>query len=137
MRSYSPSFHIGKKAIVMGRLTDPDLTTIGEYATVGLDATITAHLWLILPSGKREYLTAPVKIGKHSLIGGGAGVMPGCTIGEYAIIQPGSLVQPYTAVPAGEIWGGNPASFQAKRNGIQKDPKTTPVKEEQDVDVTA
>ena len=117
MLAYSPSIHIGKATQIGGRLTDPDLTEVGDYVIVGTGTTIAGHMWMTTPSGKREYFTAPVKIGNHAIVGGACGVMMGCTIGDYSVIQPLSYLAPHTQVPPGEIWGGNPACFQAKRKG--------------------
>src|SRR5262249_38521468 len=97
-------------------------------AIIGIGAGISAHLWMTSPSGKRIYITAPVKIGKRVFVGGGALVMLGCTIGEDAVVQPCSYLPPHTEVPPGEIWGGNPASFQRKRpqksDGVSEGPAT-------------
>jgi hypothetical protein len=115
-QSYSPSVHIGKGVEMAGRLTDPDLTTIEDHVTIGQGATISAHLWMTSRTGKRMYVSAPVKIGKRAFLGGGSAIGLGCTIGEDAVILPFSVLSPHTVVPAGEIWGGNPACFQGKRD---------------------
>jgi hypothetical protein len=120
MRAYSPSVHIGKGAQIVGRLTDPDLTEVGESAVIGVGATISAHIQMVLPSGRREYITAPVKVGSFATVGGGATVTCGCTIGEYAVILPHSYLAPYTEVPPGEVWGGSPASFQKRRTRMRE-----------------
>jgi hypothetical protein len=116
MRGYSPSVHIGKGAQIAGHLWDPDLTEVGDFAVLGVGVTVAAHLLMILPSGKHAYITAPVKIGKHAMVGTGTTVTAGCVIGDYAVILPHSFLAPHTKVPAGEIWGGSPASFQRGRN---------------------
>ena len=40
-------------------------------------------------------------------------ILKGCTIGDNSIIAAGSVV--CSDVPAGEIWGGNPAKFIKKQ----------------------
>src|SRR5262245_58936474 len=75
LESYSPSVHIGKGAQIGGRLSDPDSTIIGDFAIVGWGATISCHLWMTSPTtGRREYITAPVKVGQYAMVGSGAGV---------------------------------------------------------------
>lgn len=51
--------------------------------------------------------TAPVHIGPRVFLGANAIVCKGVTICEKAAIAAGSVV--VSSVPAGEIWGGNPA----------------------------
>jgi acetyltransferase-like isoleucine patch superfamily enzyme len=114
-RSYSPSVNIGKGVGIAGRLTDPDLTTVEDFVTIGKGAVISAHVFMHTQSGRRVYVSAPVKICRHAFVGGGAVVTPGCIIGENAVIMPFSVLKPHTIIPAEEIWGGSPACFQKKR----------------------
>lgn len=51
----------------------------------------------------------PVRICDNAFIGGKSIILKGVTIGENSIIGAGSVVT--KAVPANEIWGGNPAVF--------------------------
>lgn len=53
-----------------------------------------------------ETLTAPVKIGDHVWIGGGAIIMPGVTIGNNVVIGAGSVVT--KDIPSNTIAYGNP-----------------------------
>lgn len=55
----------------------------------------------------REYITAPVKIGKNVWIGEGVMILPGVTIGDGAIIGAHSVVN--TDVPSACIVVGSPA----------------------------
>jgi acetyltransferase-like isoleucine patch superfamily enzyme len=112
---YSSSLHLGKKLEGGGRLEDPDLTWIGDKVLMGAGVAIAAHFWTNLPNGKTFYVTAPVKIGSRATIGAYSVVSMGCQIGEDAIIQPQSYLEPYTKVPAGEVWGGRPAVFIQNR----------------------
>lgn len=67
----------------------------------------------------REYITAPVKIGKNCWLGEGVIVMPGVTIGDGCVIGAHSIVN--TNIPAASIAIGSPAkvikqfSFEEKR----------------------
>ena len=55
----------------------------------------------------REYITAPVKIGKKVWLGEGCIVMPGVTIGDGSIIGAHSVVK--KDIPAESIAVGSPA----------------------------
>jgi len=120
LRAYSPSLRIGKGAQIFGLLSDPELTEVGEGVVIGADALIAAHARTALPNGKTVYFSSPVKIGARATVGGGTLVSFGCVIGEDALIEPMSYLPPNTEVPAGEIWGGRPATFQSKRARVRK-----------------
>jgi hypothetical protein len=115
MRGYAPAVHMGKGVQMAGQLMDPDLTEVGDFALIGAGAMIAAHLWTILPTGKRLYFTSRVKIGARATVGGGSIVSCGCTIGEDAVIEPQSYLAPFTEIPASEIWGGRPAVYVRTR----------------------
>lgn len=119
MRAYSASVHLGEGVQMAGRLADPDLTEVGDGVIIGADAVIAAHAWTALSNGKRVYVSAPVKVGARATVGAGTLVSYGCVIGEDSLIEPMSYLPPATSVPAGEIWGGRPASFQAKRTPLR------------------
>jgi hypothetical protein len=115
IRGYSYSMHFGDKVQGSGKIEDPDLTWIGDRVVMGAGVAIGAHFWNNLPSGKRVFVTAPVRIGARATIGAYSLVSLGCQIGEDSIIEPHSYLLPHTEVPAGEIWGGRPAIFIKKR----------------------
>jgi acetyltransferase-like isoleucine patch superfamily enzyme len=112
---YSYPIRFGGSVHGSGKLEDPDITEIGERVVMGAGVAIAAHFWNNLPSGKRVFVTAPVKIGDRATLGAYSLVTLGCQIGEDAIIEPHSYLLPHTEVPAGEIWGGRPAVFLKKR----------------------
>lgn len=120
IRAYCPTLNIGEEAQIFGTLWDPDLTEVGERAVIGAGAMIAAHAWTALPNGKLVYVTAPVKIGARANVGAGTLVNYGCVIGDDTLIEPMSYLPPFTEVPAGEAWGGRPASFQQKRTRLRK-----------------
>jgi acetyltransferase-like isoleucine patch superfamily enzyme len=113
---YSYSMHFGRSVQGSGKIEDPDLTEIGDRVVLGAGVAIGAHFWNNLRSGKRVYVTAPVKIGARATIGAYSLVSLGCQIGEDAIIEPHSYLLPHTEVPAGEVWGGRPAVFIKNRS---------------------
>lgn len=88
---------------------------IGEWTTMGSKCYITDHTHggttreeLEKPPRMRELVSrGPVIIGKHVHIGEGVSIMPGVTIGDYALIGAGSVVT--RDVPAYSIAVGSPA----------------------------
>lgn len=60
-----------------------------------------------VPEIRTNIRTAPVTIGNRAFIGLDAIICKGVTIGAEAIVAAGSVVT--TDIPAGEVWGGNPA----------------------------
>jgi FkbH-like protein len=118
LRAYSPAVHLGPRVRNWGYLYDPDLIELGERALIGGRALIVAHSVTVRPDGASVYVSAPVKVGKRVTIGGDALVSLGCTIGDDAIVETGAVVSAFTHIPAGEIWGGNPAVFRRHRDEI-------------------
>ena len=98
---------IGKSVqILTDSLNDAHMVTLGDGVVVGGNATINGHL-----VERGEIVLAPVKVGNNAVIGGGSIVQPGCTIGEGAVVASRAGVPKWTEIPAGEAWGGIPASF--------------------------
>ncbi len=80
----------------------PDLITLEAGAIVGYDATLLCHEFL-----QDEYRTGEVVVGERAMIGAGAIVLPGVTIGADASVAANSLVT--RDVPPGETVAGVPA----------------------------
>jgi acetyltransferase-like isoleucine patch superfamily enzyme len=86
---------------------------IGEHTSIGLNCLIFTHsTWLsnmMLEnfSGSDLIERKPVRIGKGCFIGGNSVIMPGVTIGDFATVQPMSLVA--KDVPERSLVAGNPA----------------------------
>jgi acetyltransferase-like isoleucine patch superfamily enzyme len=80
----------------------PELVTVEEDAIIGYDATLLCHEFL-----QDEYRTGEVHIEERAMIGAGAIVLPGVTIGAEAQVAANSLVT--EDVPPGETWAGVPA----------------------------
>ena len=92
-------------------LYDPDHIYVEEGTFIGSGVTISAHAVRFRPDGSKEYTLLPVKIGKQVTIGGESDIRPGTTIGDGAMILPGSTVSSLTQIPAFQVWGGNPAVY--------------------------
>ncbi|HKN53438.1 MAG TPA: acyltransferase [Amycolatopsis sp.] len=86
---------------------------IGEHTSIGLNTLIFTHSsWLANMalenhSGSDLIERKPVKIGKGCFIGGLVVIMPGVTIGDFATVQPNSVVA--KDVPSRTLVAGNPA----------------------------
>jgi acetyltransferase-like isoleucine patch superfamily enzyme len=87
--------------MVMPDIMFPEKITIGANSIIGYNTTILAHEYLI-----KEYRIGDVMVGKEVMIGANATILPGVTIGDYAIISAGTLVN--KDVPPGAFAGGNP-----------------------------
>ncbi|UJW34417.1 acyltransferase [Saccharothrix sp. AJ9571] len=86
---------------------------IGEHTSIGVNTLIFTHSsWLANMtlqnhSGSDLIERKPVKIGKGCFIGGLVVIMAGVTIGDFATVQPNSVVA--KDVPARSLVAGNPA----------------------------
>ncbi|WP_188976626.1 acyltransferase [Halocalculus aciditolerans] len=80
----------------------PDLVTVRADAIVGYDATLLCHEFL-----QDEYRTGEVEIGERAMVGAGAIVLPGVTVGADAQVAANSLVT--EDVPEGTTVAGVPA----------------------------
>jgi len=93
--------------------------TIGHYVFIGANTKIYDHDFHpvsseLRRSGKeRDYIVAkPVVIEDDVFIGAESIILKGVTLGKGAVVAAGSVVT--KDIPAGEIWGGNPAKFIKK-----------------------
>ncbi len=119
LRAYSPTLHLGSGVINFGHIVDPDLTEVGDNTVLGLRAALIAHALTVREDGAFVYTSTPIKVGRRVTIGGQAFVGPGCVVGDDAILMPRAVLPPFTQIPAGEVWGGNPATFLRKRNASE------------------
>lgn len=104
--------NIGKRVSINSvQIFDWNLITIEDDVVVGGDAVLMAHS---LEGGKMRM--RPMVLGKKSMIGGNAKVMPGCVLGEGAVLGASSLLTKGTTIPAQHIWGGVPAKFLRDRS---------------------
>lgn len=83
---------------------DLSLLEIGDNTIVGGNATVIAHIF-----ERKSIRLKKVKIGRNVLIGLNTVIMPGCEIGDGAIIGAGAVLVKDTIVPANDIYAGVPA----------------------------
>jgi len=85
-------------------MADQNLITIGDDTVIGGDVTLVAH-----SAERGRLVTAPVIIGREVTIGIMAVILPGCTIGDGAVIAAGAVLSKHARVGPGEVWAGVPA----------------------------
>jgi FkbH-like protein len=126
-RSYSTKLFLGQNAITLGIITDPDLAIIGADVILGHGSKLVAHSFTRSPGGTLVYQSARIELGRSVTVGGGAQIEMGVTIGEGSLIEPCSHLMPFTRIPAGEVWGGQPAVFRRKRGAVNRSASSEPV----------
>jgi acetyltransferase-like isoleucine patch superfamily enzyme len=102
---------------------DSNLIEIGDDTVIGGDVTLIAH------AAERGNLVAErVKIGSNVTVGLMAVIMPGCQIGDGAVIAANAVLGKGTKVLPGEIWGGVPAKKlgEKKRGGERAEETSKP-----------
>lgn len=103
----SKDVRIGKHVVVMNGC----LMMSSGGITIEDDAMIAANVQLISnnhdPYDRPLLLCRPIHIGHGAWIGAGSTILPGVTVGEYAIVGAGSVVT--KDVPAYAVAAGSPA----------------------------
>lgn len=90
---------------------------IGDFVNIGagtliMDTNFHSTKWdtrLDREADGQNVKSAPIIIGNYVFIGARCIICKGVVIGERSIVAAGSIVT--KNIPAGEIWGGNPAKF--------------------------
>ncbi|MGZ3744546.1 MAG: acyltransferase, partial [Pseudobdellovibrionaceae bacterium] len=72
----------------------------------------------MIPESMKGMITAPVRIEKDGLIGTGALILPGVTVGEGAIVAANSVVLAGTQIRPWTIWAGVPAKMVGLRKKV-------------------
>ena len=80
---------------------------IGDGALIGHNVVLATINHDLNPKENRKNHYAPIKISAHVWIGSNATVLPGVTIGDYAVVAAGAVVT--REVPAMTVVGGVPA----------------------------
>ena len=116
--------HIAPYAIITGT----GGVDIGDYAGVGAFVRIYSHSEApidgkrmsgpMIPESMKGMITAPVVLGKDSLVGTGAVILPGVTLGEGAIVAANSFVPANKKLPPYTIWAGVPVKLVGLRKKV-------------------
>jgi FkbH-like protein len=122
LRAYAPSVHMGRNVQISGTLYDPDLTELADDVTLGGFCALSAHSMNISPDGSVVYISAPIKIGPRATVGGESRIAMGVVIGEEGVVEPGSVVPPFTQIGPREVWGGNPATLRRRKDDSNASP---------------
>jgi len=94
-------------------LTEPDLLTLGDYATIESGGTLQAHLFQ-----DRVRTVQRITIGDSCSVGANSIVLLGSTLEDNAHVLPLSLILRNEGVPAGE-WHGSPSvSHELYRSSV-------------------
>ena len=116
--------HIAPYAMVIG----VGGVEIGDYVGVGSFARIYSHSEApidgkrmsgpMIPEFMKGMITAPVILEKDSLVGTGAVLLPGVTLGVGAIVAANSFVPAHTKIKPWNIYAGVPARLVGLRSKI-------------------
>lgn len=104
--------NVGMSGVV---LSSRSSITVGNHVMLGGNVRVFDHNYHSLSAecrrdirmDRQDVRTAPVLIGDDVLVGTNAMILKGVSIGNRAIVAAGAVV--VKDIPAGEIWGGNPA----------------------------
>jgi len=104
---------------------------VGDYVGIGSFARIYSHSEApidgkrmsgpMIPESMKGMITAPVILKKDSLVGTGAVILPGVTLGEGAVVAANSLVLAHTILKPWCIYAGIPARLVGLRSRVKLD----------------
>ncbi|MCP8386569.1 sugar O-acetyltransferase [Clostridioides difficile] len=108
---FGKNISIGKDVFINSgcHFQDQGGITIGDGALIGHNVVLATINHDLMPGNGRKNRYAPIMIGRNVWVGSNATILPGVTIGEWAVVAAGAVVTkdvpPYTVV------GGTPAKF--------------------------
>ena len=101
---------IGDNCRIQGTAYIADGCTLGDNVFIGPNATLLNDKYP--PSGDSKYWQ-PIIVENNAVIGGGSTIIPGCKVGEFAVLAAGSVLT--HNIPEQEVWAGNPARYMMSR----------------------
>lgn len=106
---YGKNIAIGKDVFINSccHFQDQGGIEIGDGTLIGHNVVLATINHDLSPSQNRKNHYEPIKIGHHVWIGANATILPGVTVGEWAVIAAGAVVS--KDVPAFTVVGGVPA----------------------------
>lgn len=106
---FGKNITIGKNVFINSgcHFQDQGGITIGDGTLIGHNVVLATINHALEPDKKRRNSYAPIKIGKHVWIGSNVTVLPGVTVGDWAVIAAGAVVT--KDVPQLTVVGGVPA----------------------------
>ena len=113
---------IGNRVRIQGGAYIADGCELGDDCFIGPNATLLNDRH---PPSNDSALWQPVIVKAGSVIGGGATVLPGVTVGKCAVVGAGAVAD--KNIPPDEVWVGVPAKFimtrveyEAKRGRVDE-----------------
>ena len=108
---FGKNITIGKDVFINSgcHFQDQGSITIGDGSLIGHNVVLVTINHDLNPKENRKNHYAPIKIGSHVWIGSNATVLPGVTVGDWAVIAAGAVVT--KDVPARTVVGGVPAKI--------------------------
>lgn len=108
---FGKNITIGKDVFINSgcHFQDQGGIVIGDGSMIGHNVVLATINHDLDPSKERKNHYAPIHIGNHVWIGSNAVVLPGVTIGEWAVVGAGAVVT--KDVGAYTVVGGNPAKI--------------------------
>ncbi len=106
---FGKNIHIGKDVFINSgcHFQDQGGITIGDGALIGHNVVLATINHDLFPCNDRKNHYSPIKIDNHVWIGSNATILPGVTVGEWAVVAAGAVVT--KDVPPFAVAGGVPA----------------------------
>lgn len=114
---FGKNIRIGKDVFINSgcHFQDQGGIEIGDGALIGHNVVLATINHDLVPAMNRKNHYAPIKIGAHVWIGSNATVLPGVTIGDWAVVAAGAVVT--RDVPSMTVVGGVPAKVLKTMTG--------------------
>ena len=112
--------HVGSEAILGNRVRVQGGAYVASICVLRDDVFVGPNATLLNdrhPPSRDRAKWIPVVVEAGAVIGGGATVLPGVTIGEQAVVAAGAVAT--KDIPDNEVWGGVPARFIMSRDDYE------------------
>ena len=112
--------HVGSEAILGNRVRVQGGAYVASICVLKDDVFVGPNATLLNdrhPPSRDRAKWIPVVVEAGAVIGGGATVLPGVTIGEQAVVAAGAVAT--KDIPDNEVWGGVPARFIMSRDDYE------------------